>query len=186
MGQHSHRSQRCLTRKKNIFGTKNFKMRIIKAILPSGKIGYRETNIQQRARQRDPLILGKAGRSLAPGVSEPEVISKNPEFSSSSSESEDETRKTVIETYLKDSEMPELTDLTSSNEFTSIEDLSDSSLSSDDDDEIPLVELIAKTDAKNQRKKCKDNQVISATTDDGRTNFFSNVMRQKLAESQTR
>ena len=53
-------------------------MRIVKAILPSGKIGYRETNIQQRARHRDPLILGKAGRSLASGVSEPEVKSKNP------------------------------------------------------------------------------------------------------------
>ena len=37
--------------------------------------------------------------------------------------------------------MPELTDLTSSNEFTTIEDLSDSSLSSEDDDEIPLVEV---------------------------------------------
>ena len=53
-------------------------MRIVKAILPSGKVGYKETNIQQRARQRDPLILGKAGSSLTSGVSEPEVLSKNP------------------------------------------------------------------------------------------------------------
>lgn len=46
-----------------------------------------------------------------------------------------------IQSFLKDSEMPELTDLTTSNEFTTIEDLSDSSLSSEDDDEIPLVEV---------------------------------------------
>lgn len=48
------------------------------------------------------------------------------------------------------------------------------------------MKLIAKTDAKNQRKKSRDIQDIPKTTDDGRTNFFSNVMRQKLAESQTR
>ena len=53
-------------------------MRIVKAILPSGKVGYKETNIQQRARQRDPVILEKARSSLTSGVSEPEVISKNP------------------------------------------------------------------------------------------------------------